>query len=255
MGTVSPSKDGGASARQFEIEGRTLGFPALFQDGSSSVGMFTVPASAAQALIQDSGFEVAEPWPGRAIFTLACCHYRESDCGVYNEIAMSFFVKPRHGNPSRIPYIGTWLDIVRNDSATYTWRLPVTTKLANDAGVLMWGFPKTIDEIDFEVRGGRAIFDLHVDGRHVLSYSVAATGKREQPASASPVYTNYEGAPHVTFLGNRYRDVGTSLGGGRLTLGDHPIANELRGLGLPRRPLLASWMGQLAFEVGAPQKL
>ncbi len=255
MGSESESNAGGASSRRFEIEGKTLGFPAMFQDGSSAVGIFTVPASGAQALIQQSGFEVAELWPGRAAFSLACCHYRESDCGIYNEIAMSFFVKPRHGQPSRIPYLGTWLDIVRNDSATYTWRLPVTSKLANDAGVLMWGFPKTIDEIDFEVRDGRATFELRVDGRNVLRYSVPAKGKQERPPSASPVYTIYEGAPHVTFLGNRYRDVGVSLGGGRLSLGDHPIAEQLRGLGLPRRPLVATWMGQLSFEVGAPQKL
>ncbi len=255
MRVESESGGGDASARRFDIEGKTLGFPALFQDGSSTVGMFAVSASAAQVLIQDSGFEVAEPWPGRALFSLACCHYRESDCGVYNEIAMSFFVKPRHGSHSRIPYLGTLLDIVRNDAATYTWRLPVTSKLAHDAGVLMWGFPKTIDEIDFDVRDGRATFDLRIDGREVLSYSVPATGKREQPASASPVYSIYEGAPHVTFLGNRYRDVGMSLTGGRLNLGDHPVADELRGLGLPRRPLVASWMGQLSFDVGPPQKL
>ncbi len=255
MGIESESRGGGASARRFEIEGRTLGFPSLFQDGSSTVAMFAVPASAAQALIQDSGFEVAEPWPGGAIFSLACCHYRESDCGVYNEIAMSFFVKPRHGRPSRIPYLGTLVDIVRNDAATYTWRLPVTTKLAHDAGVLMWGYPKTIDEIDFEVRDGRANFDLRVDGREVLHYSAPATGTQERPPSASAVYSNYEGAPHVTLLGNRYREVGMSLTGARLSLGDHPIADELRGLGLPKRPIIASWMGKLSFEVGPPQKL
>ena len=246
---------GSASARRFEIEGKTLGFPTQFQDGSSAAGIFSVPTSRAQALIRDSGFEVAELWPGRAAFSLACCHYRESDCGVYNEIALGFFVKPQHGEPSRIPYLGTWLDIARNDSATYTWKLPVTSKLANDAGVLMWGFPKTVEEIGFEVCDGRATFDLRMDGREVLSYSIRASGKREQPESASAVYSVYEGAPHVSFLGNRYRDVGVSLGGGRLHLGDHPLAEQLRSLGVARRPLFATWMGLLSFEVGPPQKL
>ncbi|MBW2668241.1 MAG: hypothetical protein JRE13_18265 [Deltaproteobacteria bacterium] len=49
----------GASARKFEIEGKVLGFPSLYPDGSSAVGLFSVPARAAQALIRDSGFEVA----------------------------------------------------------------------------------------------------------------------------------------------------------------------------------------------------
>jgi hypothetical protein len=143
-----------ASTRRFEIEGRSLGFPALFQDASSAVGLFAVPSKAANALIRESGFEVAEIWPGRAIFSLACVHYRESDCGAYNEIAMGFFVKKQAQAPG-IPYLGTWLDILRDRAATYVWKLPVTTRLANDAGILMWGLPKTIEEIDFELGGER----------------------------------------------------------------------------------------------------
>jgi hypothetical protein len=263
MSAEFESTDSGASSRRFEIEGQSLGFPSLYPDGSSAVGVFMVPSGAAQALISDTisdtisdnGFEVAELLPGRAALSLACIHYRESDCGVYNEIALSFFVKPKHGRPSRIPYLGTWLDIARNDSATHVWKLPVTTKLANDAGVLMWGFPKTIEEIDFDLVDGRAVFTLRMDGREVLSYSVAASGKRRQPRSASAVYSIYEGAPHVTLLESECHDVGVRVGGGRLSLGDHPIADDLRGLGLPRRPILSTWMGGISFTVGAPQKL
>jgi len=247
--------DSSASARRFEIQGKSLGYPTRFQDGSSAVGLFTVPTSGAQALIRESGFEVAELWPGRAAFSLACCHYRESDCGVYNEIAMAFFVKPKHGRPSRIPYLGTWLDIARNHSATHVWKLPVTTQLANDAGVLMWGFPKTVEVIDFEVTDGRATFQLRMEDREVLSYSVPATGRRDRPPSASAVYSIYQGAPHVTYLKNECHEVGLSFGGGRLSLGDHPVAETLRGLGLPRRPLVATWFGRLSFDVGAPEKL
>jgi hypothetical protein len=255
MSSESESMDGGASTRRFEIEGESLGFPSLFPDGSSAVGIFMVPTAGAQALICESGFEVAELLPGRAAFSLSCVHYRESDCGVYNEIALSFFVKPKHGRASGIPYLGTWLDIARDDSATFVWKLPVTTKLANDAGVLMWGFPKTVEEIDFDLAGGRATFALRMDGRDVLSYSVAASGTRHQPRRASAVYTNYEGAPHVTFLENECRDVGMSLGGGRLSLGDHPIAEDLRRLGLPRSPIVSTWMGRTSFTVGPPLKL
>jgi hypothetical protein len=245
----------GAGARRFEIEGRSLGYPALFQDASSAVGLFVVPSSAAQALICESGFEVVEILPGRAAFSLSCVHYRDSDCGAYNEIAMAFFVKKKHGKASGIPYLGTWLDIARDNAATCIWKLPVTTRLANDAGILMWGFPKTVEQIDFETSDGRAAFNLRMDSREVLSYSVRAQGKRHQPRGASAVYSTFEGAPHVTHLEHEFRDVGVSFGGGRLRLGDHPIAEQLRGLGLPRRPLVATWVGRLSFEVGAPEKL
>jgi hypothetical protein len=255
---ADPPASGGeelnASARRFEIEGRSLGFPALFQDASSAVGLFAVPSKAANALIRESGFEVAEIWPGRAVFSLSCVHYRESDCGAYNEIAMGFFVK-RQGQSSGVPYLGTWIDILRDRAATYIWKLPVTTRLANDAGVLMWGLPKTIEKIDFELANQRATFALRMGEREVLSYSVRAVGKAQRPHSTSAVYSVYEGAPHVTHLGHEDRDVGVQLGGGRLDLGGHPLAEELRGLGLPRRPLVATWMGRISLDVGAPVKL
>jgi hypothetical protein len=255
MNVEFESTDGGVSSRRFEIEGRTLGFPSLYPDGSSAVGLFMVPSGPAQELIREGGFEIAELLPGRAALSLACVNYRKSDCGVYNEIALSFFVKPKHGRPSRIPYLGTWLDIARGNSATHVWKLPVTTKLANDAGVLMWGFPKTIEEIDFERADGHAVFTLRMDSRDVLSYSVAASGKRHQPRSANAVYSVYEGAPHITLLESACDEVGISLGQGRLTLGNHPIADELRRMGLPRRPIISTWMGRTSFYVGAPRKL
>jgi hypothetical protein len=254
-GGIGASRLEGGGARRFQIEGKSLGYPARFPDASSAVGLFVVPAGAAQALIRESGFEVAPVLPGRAVFSLSCVHYRESDCGTYNEIAMGFFVRKQPGRPRGVPYLGTWWDIARDDAASHIWKLPVTTRLANDAGVLMWGFPKTVEEIDFEVADGRAAFQLRMDGRDVLHYSVRARGTRNQPRGASAVYSNFEGAPHVTHLEHEYREAGFRFGGGRLSLGDHPIAEQLRGLGLPRRPLVATWIGRLSFEVGPPAKL
>jgi len=238
----------------FEIEGKTLGYPTQFRDGCSAVGLFVVSSRAANALIAASGFEVAPVFPGRAILSLSCVHYVDSDCGAYEEISLAFFVKKvGHGKGASV--FGTWRDVVRGQAANHTWKLPVTSKLANDAGVLMWGLPKTVEEIDFDPSGERASFALRMEGRDVLRYSVRAAGKRQQPPVTTPVYSVFNGAPHVSTLTQNYRDVGVRLGGGELWLGEHPLADELRGLGLPRRPLIASWMGHFSFEMSAPQKL
>ncbi len=244
--------------RCYQIEGKTLGFPSRFGDASSAVGLFMVPIKAARALISDRGFELLEVAPGRALFSLSFVHYRESDCGVYRECSMAFFVKKQGTELKRgfsIPYLSNWLDVMRDQAATHIWKLPVTTKLAHDAGIQMWGLPKTIDKIDFDVSDGRATFKLRVDDQEVLSYSVAAKGKGHQAPSASAVYSNFEGAPHVTYLSHEYWDMGMRLGNGQLRLGGHPIATQLRSLGLPRRPLVSCWIGKLSLDVSAPKKL
>jgi hypothetical protein len=242
------------SPRRFEIEGKNLGYPTDFRDGSATMGLFVVSASEANSLIADSGFEVAKIAPGRAFFSLSCVHYTDSDCGVYEEIALSFFVK-KMGQRRRLPYLSTWLDIQRGQIASYTWRLPVTSKLALDAGIFMWGFPKTIEDIDYENADGHATFTWRSGGKKVLSYSVPAQGTRQPATISPPVYSIFEGSPHVSYLTQTYRDTGYQLRGGILRLGDHSIADELRCLGLPRRPLFSTWNGHLSFQMSAPEKL
>ncbi len=104
--------------RRFEIEGRSLGYPTEFRDGSSLAGLFVVKSAVANALIAESGFRVAEIAPGRAILALTGVHYTDTDCGVYEETAMAFFVHA-HDRGVRIPYLSTWLDLVRNRVASF----------------------------------------------------------------------------------------------------------------------------------------
>jgi len=119
----------------------------------------------------------------------------------------------------------------------------------------MWGFPKTLEEIDFDLSSRHACFRLRMDGEEVLSYSVRAQGKQQPAPFTSQVYSVFEGVPHVSYLSQQYRDTGVRLGGGQLSLGRHPLAEDLRSLGLGRRPLLATWNGHLAFSMSAPEKL
>ena len=40
-----------------------------------------------------------------------------------------------------------------------------------------------------------------------------------------------------------------------LDLGDHPIADALRSLGLPKPPALVTWVPHMRGTFGAPEKL
>jgi hypothetical protein len=242
------------ATRRFEIEGHTLGYPTQFRDGSAAAGLFVVNSRVARELIAETGFRVAEVAPRRAILAMTCVHYTDTDCGAYEEIALAFFVEAiGRGRP--IPYLSTWSEILRGRVATSTWKLQVTTTLSRDAGLRMWGFPKTLDEIDFQRSDGRATFTLRSEGQEVLSYCVRAQGRRQPAPVTSPVYSIFEGAQHVSHLTQEYRDTGYRPGGGRLRLGEHALSQQLRALGLPRRPLLATWNGHLSFRMSAPEKL
>ncbi len=244
------------SQRTFNLEGKELAYPTIFRDGSNSIGLYSVPTKVANEIIADSGFSCAEIMPGKTAMSLICVHYEDTDCGQYEEIAMAFFVK-HTGKQKKfgIPYLSTWMDLIRGKVASFTWCLPVSTTISRDCGIQMWGFPKTLETIEYENQNGRTKSTWVVDGKPVLSFSVKSEGERDSAPISPPVYTNYEGKPHVSYLTQTYTNTGYHMGGGELELGDHPVADQLRRLGLPKKPLLASWNGHLKFEMSHPEPL
>ena len=243
-----------AADRRFEIEGRTLRYPTDFRDGCSLVSMFLVPTRAADEQIAASGFTAAEVAPGRTIATVVGVHYTDTDCGAYDEVAWGVMVKPI-GDRRRVPYGATVADILRGRVASYTWRLAVSTTLSRDAGLRMWGYPKTVEDLRFERSGGQASMAWHDGETEVMRLSVPDTGTRTPKRISPPVYSVLDGRQVVGNLTQSSTEVGYHRSGASIRLGAHPIADELRRLGLPKRPILATWNGHLTFRMSAPRPL
>jgi Acetoacetate decarboxylase (ADC) len=240
----------------FNLEGVELAYPTFFRDGSSAMGIFAVSAKVADEIIADSGFKTARIAPGTAALSLVCVHYTDTDCGSYEEIALAFFVK-KHGRQARktIPYLSTWRDVAKGEIASYTWCLPVSSTLSRDCGIFMWGFPKTLETIEYGIQNGRASSTWSIDGQKVLSYSVPARGDQDMARVAPPVYSLMEGKHHVSYLAQSYTQSGRHGRDGQLELGTHPAAERLKRLGLPKKPLVAMWNGHLEFEMSHPEEL
>ena len=68
-------------------------------------------------------------------------------------------------------------------------------------------------------------------------------------------YSYIQGVAHKTPFSQVVEGFGFKLGGAELELGGHPIAEELRSLGLPRRALMTIWMEKMHARFGAAQKL
>jgi len=253
VGVAPNSANSPHAQRRYSIEGRDLGYPTLFHDGSTSVGMFVVSSRVANALIADSGFTAAEIAPGKAIMSFAGVHYTDTQCGTYEEIGCAFFVNPFSGKPA-IPYLGTWMNILRGNQPSFTWYLPVTEQSALECGVQMWGYPKTIEDIRHSQTGGRTVTTLHKEGAEVLRYSVGNQGGKAPKPIESPVYSIFEGQPHLGYLTQSFANAAYGRDG-ELHLSDHPLVEPLRRLGLPKKPLLSGHMNQLQFSMSAPTPL
>jgi hypothetical protein len=235
------------------VQGRRVTYPVVVRDAASASATYVVDAAAARAMLPCPELDVIEILPGRTLFSLACIDYIDNDLGDYNEVSLAFFVRERSA-PRGIPYLGAALDFLRGRVSTFIFWLPVDQAFTREAGETMWGFPKTVEKIDFDHSGARAACTLTSNGRHVLTLSMPRGGKRALPENAMTTYTIMGERTCATRFVSRATGVGFYRSGVELTLGDHPTAEWLRGLGLPKKPLAAVWMEHMSatFDPARP---
>ena len=231
------------SQTQLTIQGQEVKIPAVVRDASSGTVMYMVDAARAQALIPDA-FEVAEAAPGQTQATIVIVDYRDNDLGDYDEVGIIFFVRPQ-GQPEA-------------EVGSYIYKLPVNQSFTCEAGFKIWGFPNTVEEIDFSYGNNSATCKLVMDGKHVLTLTVPRGGDGATEPAPATGYTLIDGVPHQ----NEFTRGGTgeqALPGGEgvaLELGDHPLADELRSLGLDtEEPILSAWTEHLNGSFGESVKL
>jgi hypothetical protein len=133
--------------------------------------------------------------------------------------------------------------------------MPVDQPFTCEAGNRVMGFPKTVEVIDASYTDATVRFRLESAGLTAFTLTLpraAASGDAARVETES--YSYLDGVPHATPLSI---DLGTGIvdpGDVRLVLGAGPIADELRRLGLPTVPDLATWGEGLSatFQLGRP---
>ena len=216
------------------IDGREVRLPVHVRDCRSIFAAFPVPAAAAQALIDSNGptgLDAAVLWPGRALCVICAIDYRDSDLGAYHEVGINILARERSGASG---LFSSLRDALKSRLGLYVHYLPVTATFTRDAGVALWGYPKVKNEIDLREDEKTTTATLRADGQHILTLTVKTGGRRSAKRVPMPSWSFTGGTlrripSHLTA-----EHLGLRFGGADLQLGDHPIATQLRSLGLPR---------------------
>ena len=113
--------------------------------------------------------------PFTAICGIVVFRYENTTIGPYNELAVLFPVLYRP--ILNVPILPALLEGKLKNFGYYIWHLPVTTRIAYDAGVEIWGYPKFVGEISWEENGGFRS-TLKKDGEEVLTLVVGKSARR-----------------------------------------------------------------------------
>ncbi|GAB5452512.1 MAG: acetoacetate decarboxylase family protein [Halioglobus sp.] len=241
------------SESSYTIDGTEINFPVVVADASMLMNGFLVDARAAQAMLEGTGFRVVELLPGKAILQLLAVDYKENDLGDYNEGAIIFPVLTP-GMKKPFPFFGALKRMASGTIGNFVYRMPVDQEFTTHAGRFIWGFPKWVSRIDIEF-GAQIARGTFID-EDELVYSIAAKtgGKstpKEQRAASLAIR---DGRAWKTYGTNNSSGMTFSLGGETPEIGDrHPLAKELRALGLPKKPMFTVSVESTRMTFGKPE--
>jgi hypothetical protein len=237
------------------IDGKPIAFPVVVADAAMLMNAFLVDAAVAQDILRGSGFRVLEMFPGKAVLQLLCVDYRTNDLGDYNEGAIIFPVLTP-GETTPFPFFGALARMATGRVGNFVYRMPVDQAFTTHAGRFIWGFPKWVARIDIEFASKRASGTFYDDGE--LVYGIAAktggTARVKEQRIASLAIR--DGRAWKTYGTNTGTGATFSLGGEMPVIGDaHPLAQELRALGLPKKPLFTVSMTHTALTFSPPESV
>jgi hypothetical protein len=238
---IEPNVDG-----SYDVDGVTIAMPVEVRAARQAAATFLVPHAAAVAVFGECGLNPTNR-SGKSIVSVALVDYTDNDLGSYKELALAVVVDDAPGTPPT----------PKGSVSTLIHRLPVSEQFTCAAGRGIWGFPKWVADlrVDFNERGASATL-RNDDGDEVLSVTMR---RGPIPLPRRPLEMNayafsdgvLRRTPWVTNgTGHqRVRPGGTTL---RIGVG-HPIAAEMRRLGLPRRALMTMFDDHMRATFGKPE--
>ena len=249
-------------AQHHRVDGRELSLPMDIERCSLMMSGFTVDAKAAQRLLDGTGLTAARVLPGKSVLLLMGVDYQSNPLGNYNEAAVLISAYPP-GEGKRTWMSGAFSSL-RMRVPYFVYRMPVDQEFTIHAGRFLWGYPKYLAQIDIRFQDKAASTQLMQDGQLVVSFEAPATTSPddETPQTAnSRVQTGW----NLTWRDGQLRRVEATMGGRGLAfrmggkppeIGErHPLAMELRELGLPKRPLFSASLKWAQMTFGVPELL
>lgn len=229
---------------QHTIAGTVLTMPVRVRKADVHTAMFSVPADAAQHMIDYSGLQVCRFRPGRAVVTLMLARYIDGDLGRYHEFGTCVMVHPPGSHSSGLKALG--------DAAAFIHHLPVDQSFTMEAGRTIWGFPKIMAEFtihDSDPFGFTVSENGQLIAKMEFGRALPIPSLRSKP-QVLKTYTFADGTTREVPWEMKTSGVRLRPGGAKLQLGNHRYAEELASLGLPKRALGSGSVGNVDMTFG-----
>ncbi len=223
----------------WSIQGETVTLPVTVTDARLTGAVFTAPPAAARQVLEGVPLEPLVLF-GRAFTLLMIIHYDEWALKSYDEVGVGLLARGPGGRPG--------LHIVD---------LPVTGAFTREAGQDFWALPKWLMEATLEFGAEATEAVVGQDGAEVMRVSIRH-GRLRLPFGTRMSLPSWSyldrGAQAGRLLRGRVpmrlSGVRVGRGGFDVRLGEHPMAQRMRALGMLGTPILTVAADRLTGPLG-----
>jgi hypothetical protein len=254
-GNFATERERGPSCQVELARERLLTLPAAVTNLFGMGALFTAPSDEVQKLVPSRRLHLVELYPGRALVGLVCSAYGMVQ-GLEPYAEAGVVVPVRHEPRVELPLLPVVLPKLFGDAGYYVHRLAVTSPAAAELGEKLYGQRRLLADIRFREQPFWRRCELEIEGKRVFSLELRKLRTKPRHV-ATRLYSLRDGQIAGTPLPVR-GELGLSRGGprkGRLVLGDHYIADELRALGLGSEPVFTLYGPALESLVAAPDRV
>lgn len=220
----------GPTATGIDVGSGRVDLPIFYYRDDSFLGIFTADREAVRALLPSDRLHPVVTPGGRALVGIAAFHYIHTTIGPYGEVAIALLCTYGRPAPPGLPLL---LESRFPGWGAFILHLPVTTRIARDAGRVIYGYAKFLADMDFEKTPAFQRVRLSEGGRHILTLTVRSSGPVIRDLRPLVTFSVRDGALiRTTIPIYAVYQLGLRPGSGALILGDHPVADQLRSLDL-----------------------
>lgn len=227
------------------VDGIPFQLPVNSFKSPALMAAFSIDADKAAALMPGNELHPFRLW-NRGLLVITVVNYVETNIGKYIEYSIA--IACTHGSKPA-PRLLPGMFMKTFGTGQYVFDLPVSTEVSVKGGKGIWGMPKHQANLDFVVGDEWVSSQYDLDGQLAMRIDVARPKKAWLPLNLGAVnYCAFRGllmASYIYFKGK----LGFSLmkkGSARLTIGDHPRVQALKGLDISADPLFCGFFPETA---------
>jgi hypothetical protein len=237
--------------------------PARYPNNEAFMGIFGADIDKVRALLPSEDLHPVRLTAGRAAIAVSAMYFpldiiRGSDGKAatgpaYGEMSIAALCTFRSEAPPFLPLAGLPL---RDEwqLGVFFLHLPVTSIEAWEAGRIVWNAPKFVADMDFELGPDALAATLEENGQRILRLVTRRGGITRRDNNPLIWFAPKDGK----LLRSRCEVDGVQQlrigkGAGRLELGDHPIADELRWMGIDTKPMAVQTYLRHSLVLPAPE--